>query len=794
MPSTRRFLLVSGAIAVGAVLVLYFTATTPQAVAQAPTPGGSTHGQPITLQTDRKATQVMTKGQELIEEKEWSKAAEALQFLLNGGEDGFVQITREGPGQKPTTLWVSVRCEANRLLGTMPGEGLKVYEGMYGREASARLTEARTRNDMQMLADVAQRYLHTQAGIKATELIATRFLERDEPMMAALYFERLITGPHGPEMSPAVLLKAALSFYRAGDKASGDDTWKLLVAKAKRDGGINIQGQIVSVDRVREELDKGTVSTPRFTFDTPYYRGSANRTNQSVGGPVSLEPVWSHSTLLARGDGRPPWIETAINEGVRQLEAKGHLPLHAFHPLATNGLVIYRTYDGVYTVNLKEKEFEHRGEKLKIKAGEPGWWSNTDGGIAGLTGEANKKGVLDGWKQQYNQWQGPTHSLFDNSVTGCLSSDGVRVYAVDDLILQPHPFTIQQQRMMFMGNQNNQFGALKDMVERNTLKAYHLEYGSLRWELGGRHDTSDLKDSFFLGAPLPMNGKLYLLNEKDGALRLVCLECKDANEKNPPPPEIVWKQELATAKDKIHYDFNRRLHAAHLAFGDGVLVCPTNAGTVLAVDLLTHSLVWAHSYREPAPVDPKVKPNQFFNPNAANQLYLLNEWKNSAPAIQHGKVVFTAPDSKGIFCLNLKDGREVWKNERAADELYFAGVFHGKAIIVGKNHLRALNLLDGKEVWKVSNTGTPSGQGVASDNVYYLPVKSTADTKEAGVVAIDLAKGAIVSTTKAIKKDGKFEVPGNLIFADGQLISQTLTSIVCYPVLKKEEGEERKDP
>ena len=39
-------------------------------------------------------------------------------------------------------------------------------------------------------------------------------------------------------------------------------------------------------------------------------------------------------------------------------------------------------------------------------------------------------------------------------------------------------------------------------------------------------------------------------------------------------------------------------HALPLAYGGGILVCPTNAGAVLAIDLLTHSLVWAHSYRK----------------------------------------------------------------------------------------------------------------------------------------------------------------------------------------------------
>ena len=61
---------------------------------------------------------------------------------------------------------------------------------------------------------------------------------------------------------------------------------------------------------------------------------------------------------------------------------------------------------------------------------------------------------------------------------------------------------------------------------------------------------------------------------------------------------IAWTQTLATVRDKLDVDASRRFQAALPAYGEGILVCPTNAGAVLAIDLLTHSLVWAHSYRK----------------------------------------------------------------------------------------------------------------------------------------------------------------------------------------------------
>jgi len=803
MCSTRRFCVVIGVlgmIAVGAFMLA------PVDVAIPAPPGFDPFTSPITLPTNRDAQQRMYAAQDYIAEQEWAKAVKELQRLLNSPEDGFVQVTSDGP--KPTTLWVSIRSEANRLLGTMPRDGLKIYEDMYGREAASNLERAQKQNDPQLLADVAQRFLHTKSGLKAAELLGTRCLERDEPMMAAPYFERLVNGPRGAELDTQIILKAALAFYRAGDKAGGDEEWKKLQARAKQDGGIQIGNQLISIDRVRDELDKASREEPRLSRDVSYYRFTASRTGQGIGGPFSGEPVWSLSTVLApesgSGDART-WAEDMINNGSRQLEQKGMPPLPAFQPIAVPGQVIYRTYNGVYSAYLKEVDIEITvgGEKIreKKKPGDHAWWSHTDGGILSLVRDPNKKGVIDSWRAQYNQWL-TSNSVFENSITGTISTDGSRVFAIDDLVIQPHPQALMQFRMGWGGQMN--FGALqKQVADRNTLKAFSIELGgSLRWELGGDHDPNvnapgplgqnrGTKDSFFLGPPLPLGDKLYVLNEKDGEVRLICLHPKDGNERNPPVPKLEdgWVQTLATAKDKVSLDFNRRMHAAHLAYSDGILVCPTNAGTVLAVDLLTHSLVWAHQYREPEPVDPKkpIRPQIGFNPNQPQQQYLINEWKATAPAVVDGKVVFAAPDSQTLHCISLRDGREVWRKKREADDLYFAGVFGGKVLIVSKNSVRALKLTTGEDAWKVANTGTPSGQGVASDNIYYLPVRASADAaKEPGVVAINLTKGEIAGVTKAAKKDGRVEIPGNLIFFDNLLLSQGLNNLVCYPLLPKE--------
>src|SRR5207245_8827514 len=204
---------------------------------------------------------------------------------------------------------------------------------------------------------------------------------------------------------------------------------------------------------------------------------------------------------------------------------------------------------------------------------------------------------------------GPAGVLFENSTIGALSHDNQRVYFVDDLSIPPHPSMMNQQNF---GNAVS-FNAFNDEVQFSRLTAVDLETGKLRWTLGGRgtsqaltppvpprrivngapvpaappppepddkRDTltsaADLTDTFFLGPPLPLSGKLYQLAEKNTELKLICLDPNKLDAQN--LPEIVWAQSLGTSNRRLPQDSLRRVQAAHLAYGDGILVCPTQPG------------------------------------------------------------------------------------------------------------------------------------------------------------------------------------------------------------------------
>lgn len=734
---------------------------------------------------DSKAQQAIRSAADLIQDQNWPKACEALQFLLSRPEDGFIRVKRNGNN----TITTSIRNEANRLLGTMPKDGLEIYEAMYGARAKIDLDEAQSHGDAHQLAEVALKYLHTKAGARAVELLGTRCLERDEPMMAALYFERLLNRSNADDFNARVFFKAALAFTRSRDSGAADEVWKKLEIKSRRDGGILLGGEIVSLDRAREEMRQLVSGEPLRAYDHVCFRGSPDRIAQGIGGHPFLEPTWRASSLprltdigISREDRQRAHdrVKEMVDKAASDLGGQFQQPLlPAFFPITVGDKLIWRTYDGLRVLDLKKQK--------------ESWWFDCDGGASHVFASANVMPV-DQWTAAYST-SGPKTVLFENSVIGTLSSDGTRVFAIDDLVLPPYLGNTNRFQPGW-GNGGLGFaGKLAEQVDHNILKAFNLESGKLVWELGGNHDQTSLRGSFFLGAPLPLGGKLYVLVEKSNELRLVCLEPKDVGDSSS-PPEIRWSQVLANTKDPIQFDLHRRLHTAQLAYSDGILVCPTNAGAVLGVELLTHSLAWAYSYRESD--DPNGKgeakgQGAAFPPNIMMQMRgqvttaatLNNEWRVSAPAIHQGKVVFTAPDGKSIHCVNLKDGRQHWcEHRQEGSDLYFAGLIHGKALIVGKNRCRALNLVKGETVWQIENTGLPSGQGAASDNIYYLPVRAAADTKDPEVLAIDVERGVVLAHTKSHRRDGQMEVPGNLVFHDGQVISQTITDIKSYPQLQ----------
>ena len=123
---------------------------------------------------------------------------------------------------------------------------------------------------------------------------------------------------------------------------------------------------------------------------------------------------------------------------------------------------------------------------------------------------------------------------------------------------------------------------------------------------------------------------------------------------------LEWKQQLAVLEDsqQIVYDRVRRLAGASPSLADGVLICPTSAGAVVAVDLATRSLRWGYQYGR----------WDLMRRNSGSigvaHLHAVTErdqgyWLDATATIADGCVILTPVESQELHCLDLLTGKAV---------------------------------------------------------------------------------------------------------------------------------------
>jgi outer membrane protein assembly factor BamB len=741
----------------------------------------------LTLPKDDDLKERLDAAEDRIKTKEWAKACETLQNLVGRPQDVFVPRERRDSDGQTVVHYVSVKKEAARLIGKLPRAGRDFYQATYGPKAETEVKAARTNNDFRRMAVTMNLYLHTEAGAEACNWLATYMLDRAEFQGAARFFQVLINRGGIGELKDGQLVKAAYAFHHAGAVKSKEAALKEL---ERRGVEVRLGGETRSVAELKEAIDRFVASVAvESASDSPIYRGRPSRNAMLPGGTPFLEAAWKQKLFLA--DATAAYIKKAVDA-----HATRALPLYtSFMPVTATvsrgekkvPLLVYRSYEGIHAVNMKTGKIEWQSQS--------DWSLERVLGTTGKDRDPNKVNAYSQWlDQHWLQSNVRPQILFENSILNTISADSRMVYAVDDLAIPaPQHMVLFDNRFGFGGANYNWGQEVSKALGHNKLQGYELaKGGKLAWEVGGTEEKDPrLQDTFFLGAPLPLNGRLYVLTEKMQELRLATLD--------PATGRLLSLQPLATTKDlKLAHDPMRRIQACHLAHAEGIVVVPTNAGAIFGVDLLSGSLAWAYPYAEKpttpaaatAPNAPRwgmAPPGMIRLPNG--QLVAASptttHWQVTAPAVQDGKVVFTAPDARDIHCINLRDGTRLWTRPRPEDALYLAGIFNGKVVIVGRTRTVALSLTRGDKVWDLE-TGEPSGQGAASaltgsgDAIYYLPIRKALNTGEPEICAINVDKGIIHAHTRSRKR----EVPGNLIFYEGSVLSQTHENVVAYPQLE----------
>lgn len=781
----------------------------------------------------------------------WGTVAPLVQGILDAKSDSFFNIETRVGGEIRFHR-ISVKTEANRIIATFPEAGLQFYQQVFGPDAARLLDQAIKNNyDLPTLSDLSQRYFHTRAGAEGTILLATIHLERGNYLEAGYAFERLLARPGSDTIwTPRTLYKAALALKRSDDPrhaALFATVWDRLARAINKDGGLTLGRRNLTLQQVEAELTQPlrSIHPQSAVREWAMLGGNVSRNAIADGGPPFLDPVFRRDMFYTGDDSANLWIKEQLNALFdRGQHANKGVPLPGLFPVTAPDMIIYRSYDAVYAVATRDHTYN--GELYR--AGQVRWYSKVVFGPHQLMSsdtdalaDLGVRSQVSGWWATYQR--NPTASiLYENPLVGSPVHDGENVYFVDDLSILPPPTLANPNFGIPANTQVPLSGDLADGIRAGQLVAVNMQTGAIVWELGrvlsrvakeikdvqlpnplNEEEADKATDAFrlcldavFLGPPLPLNGRLYVLIEQGGTMRLLCLDPKSLVKVEGLPsfqvPTLLWSQKLGRPNETLPADSIRRPQGAFLAAGEGILVCPTNSGAVIGVDIMSRSLLWAHAYRKVEV--PTRTPGQPFGGRPTQVRSLPDgRWRAAAPLVSGGRVILTAYDSNKLECLDLRTGKLLWEMPRDANDLYVGGVANDKVIVVSRNQVRAYHLakLDPKAdanaaptpllAWKGSeNIPTPTGHGAMSKGVYFVPVrKSTAgqDTAPAAEIwAFNTETGVVSSKTVARRSQNNDQTAalakfglGNLVFQDGMVFTQSAWEVAGYPQLELKMAE-----
>ncbi len=708
---------------------------------------------------DRKILQVLDRAQKVLQEHRYGEALEGLSQILRGNEDYLYQPDRKIP------IYKGLKAKAQQLLGQMPREGRDLYEVRNGSEARDKLNRAVAAGDTAALSEISAQLFHTQAGYEATYLLALHQMDHGAPLAAALTLKRLREAGEAAEpFEPGLSLTQAACYYQAGMTA---DCRQVLVDLKRRLGNPALPVAGREVLWFEQDSDApawlakltglqrlaAAVETDRWAM----FRGDASRNASTVGSPPLLNLRW-RVDVAENHD-----LQHALTELETTYRENQTVALFAgLHPLAVGDKILMRTTTNVLAVDFQTGKRIWQSQEVPPEEDAANTRANRFNGV---------------WMARNTMSQPALYGqrIWDDATYGTLSSDGRLVFVIEELPLGTNGWP-NAGVIMFGGGR----GDPSNRSITNRLAAYNIETGKIEWELGGQEGLG-LSDVFFLGPPLPLRGQLYVMAEVKDEMRLLALDGATG--------KLLWSQQLAMVESNITQDLGRRLAGVSPSYADGVLICPTGAGCVVAVDLATRSLNWGYIYSHPGE-----QPNQgrrgrgnvfqgaFYNSNGP-----VARWLDGTAMIVNGRVLLTPAEADALYCLNLADGSPAWackprgprgpQGEQIVEHNYIGCVHKGVVVLVGRNSIDALNLDDGSKAWGGRSVEIPAGAAVCGHGCYaggqyFVPLSN------GEVRSVDLESGKLVATAKP--QPGRSAVPGNLICYRGRVISQGLDGLEVY--------------
>lgn len=708
-------------------------------------PSGETSVLP---QPDRETLKQLKDAQLLIEKERFGEAVRILGTILSSPDDSFFPAESATPEGRVEIR--GLHDEAEQILGALPDRAIELYELQFGAQAKQLLEKAMTEGNTRAPADISRRFFYTAAGAEATWLAGLVAMDEGRWKAAILSFKRLEKVPNAADRhEPLLSTLKAICMEQTGEHESAENTWKVLGAKDPQ-AHIQVAGKKAmlfydSETTFQDFLGRTDLATLEKSSDLL----ASLMANQMLpfGTPQRNASVNASLPLLKRA-WRARITDRPLAEGVLKDQRETRIDsdtliVPRFYPLVVDKVLLGRTLNTLVAIDTTtgKRLWETKLDETEVVNSMDLALSNHPTAMA----------------------QDLVERIWSDSIFGQLSSDGQNVYAIEDADLLANRNNPRQQ-ILAPGVLGMGVGVDPSQGLSNTLVAFDIKTGKPRWTRSVGAGDAPL---FFLGPPLPLDGLLYILAESQGEIQLLALEATSG--------ELDWLQQIAVVEQPTAGYMPQDTNAIMPAMSQGVMICPTSTGAIIAMEPTTRVLLWAHCYE-------RLGKNQNRPVIVNNQQRIQNQDRIGEELLLHGDYVFSAPsDSNYLYCLDLYTGKEIWKKD-FSNRAFLGGAFQDRLLVIGGKDFQVLKTENGEEIAKCDlqqslEEDDPvfiTGHGFRNENLYYAPTSSN------HIVAFDIQQGRIVQQTGTHSPI----ILGNLVAGNDQIFSQSLDGLEAFHQLQ----------
>lgn len=763
---------------------------------------------------------------DLLEQVHAEILASAQDTLVTPATPGSVEDDVPRPYQLTPRILRSLKGVTEEIIAGLPPAGREAWLRLISDRADAEFTEASRSGRWDVIRRIASQDVHSPAGHKAIELLANRHLDQNRPLAALRQFHRLLSSQSARrEREPLLSIRAAAAWNclgrpdqarlslidltqwlkehpgkqttvlnRAIPNAAEVSRWlgdALPIESASRD--------IVGPDRFASGGMLLQASTPAFSPDAQVLW-----TSKTLGFNVQITDEdrarfrFGGNDDLNRADPYPEseaetaaLVELGMEHLAQRDRQRKEIAVPACEPVVINGRVVFRTLNRIRSVDMNTGQLQ-----WESFLDDPAFAEQFD--LRNARRSVNIPHEQNDILSPLNQRQSAvvySRSRYDRTA-GTLSTDGNVLFALEDGGITARNTSYNQPGLRHAAPGSS-----------NRLCAFDLDTGSLRWQIGGPEGEHSLPAAgmFFLGVPTVHEDSIYVLGEQASLVTLLCLE--------PETGTIQWEQPIAPVNAAVDTEGLRRIGGISPRSADGLIICPSICGLVVAFDPEQKRLAWTKHYRTKL-VARTVSRRVIQGPTRidTDEVESTDRWLRDSTFVLAGRIIMAPLDCSELLCLDAVTGDTLWTQQRGQG-LFVGAAYEDRVIVVDRSAVRALSLDDGKLLWDVSlNQRIPTGRGLRTGSLFHLPiavvspddpvpvniadpdVRASTDNAAVGnepptlsgrLITIDLKTGRLL-----VESDTPDGLPlGNIVANEGHLLTQRYDSVLAMESLAAVESQ-----